>query len=170
MYTSKNYYDRLWFNTSVIYYYLGGEFMRKNIFPIFITGLGIFTAYVFYALWHTDEVNPSQANNQSINTETTPKHFTPKKRITSTALNTEDIKISPIIDDKDTNKNNTPQLTQQEMQDKTEEVYASLTPDSYEEVQQQAELAFEAIDEYAQSIDTQTMLEEEIIQEVMANR
>ena len=50
--------------------------MRKNIFPIFITSLGLFTAYVFYALWHTDEVNPSQVNNQSINTETTNKEYT----------------------------------------------------------------------------------------------
>ena len=151
--------------------------MHKNIFPLLITFLGIVTAYTFYTVWHTDEMSPSQANSQSLNAENKPKDFIPKKRVTSNTLNMKDVEIQRKKDikissenNKDTYKNNTLKPTPQEMQEQTQEVYASLTPDSYEEVQQQAESAFEAIDEYAESINTETMLEEEIIQEVMANR
>ena len=140
--------------------------MRANIFPIFITSLGLFTAYVFYALWHTDEVNPSQANNQSISTEITPKHFTPKKRITSTVVNIEDVNIERKKDIKKESLAETLPLGMKETEEQTQEAYEALIPENYDNTVIEAQEAFVSLDdavlEMQEHLDTQMLETEQI--------
>jgi len=47
-----------------------------------------------------------------------------------------------------------PNLTPQEMEAQTQEVYESLRPDNYEETMEEAEIAFEVLDEAVEAMDT----------------
>lgn len=139
--------------------------MRKNIFPIFITSLGLFTAYVFYALWHTDEVNPSQVNNQSINTETTNKEYT--KSIASKDATVKTIPSLASSQNKITNKEepNVFSLVY-ETPEEIQEAYEALTPESHDDTVAEAHTAFASIDdavlEMQEHLDTQMVETEQI--------
>jgi hypothetical protein len=141
--------------------------MRTNIFPIFITGLGLFTAYVFYALWHTEAVTPS-----TLATTTTQTPPPPRRRDTNTLSITHSVKPMRKIDTSvvATHKHKTVDNASQavaldvnQIEEQTEEVYEALLPDNYDEINEQSRVAFNALDATVMEMNAQVAREEEML-------
>ena len=129
--------------------------MKKYIFPVFITLLGLIAAYVFYTLWHTEVLNPvplqKKVKEKTIE-DLSNKKIIPKKTTTVfPKVPSETIESSPEVEKQITEEmkkqENIPNLTPQEMEAQTQEVYDSLIPADYEETMEEAEAAFKKLDE-----------------------
>ena len=136
--------------------------MHKNIFPLFITSLGLITVYVFYAVWHTEE--PTLANLTPNSPQTTitedhsytdhtiidvssPSHIKNKpKTVTATQAS----KTNSIESHTSSFVSATPE--------EVEEQYEEMIPESYSDTLTQAEAAFASMDaavlEMQERIDT----------------
>ena len=146
--------------------------MKRYFFPIFITFLGFFTAYVFYALWHTEEVNPpkvvehkkSKVIEDLSDTPVIPKHTVavPKTSLNTDAQVPDKKKIPSII----TKQKAIPNLTPEQMEAKTQAVYDALTPEDYEETMSEASEAFEALDAHVEEVDAKLAEQMEGIEEM----
>ncbi len=151
--------------------YKGTTFMKQYFFPLFITTLGLFTAYVFYALWHSEEVNfPEviESPKERVIEDLANKEIIPKSTLSvpETSLDTH----SQAADEKEMqemmeNQENIPNLTPKQMQAQTEAVYDSLTPDDYEETMEEANAAFDALDNHVEALDAKLAEEMQDIEE-----
>ena len=141
--------------------------MHKNIFPLFITSLGLITAYVFYALWHTEAVTSStlvtsttQAlpplKRKDINTLSATHVVKPMKKTDTVKVATNKQKIVH-------NTTQTVAIDTNKIEEQTEEVYEALLPDNYAEVNEQSRVAFNALDTTAIEINAQIAREEEML-------
>lgn len=133
--------------------------MKKYIFQIFITFLGLFTAYAFYALWHTEEVNPPKVvkkQQEKIVEELSGNTIIPKITLAVPEANlgtqTQEAEEKVILEEMTKHKD-IPNLTPEQMQAQTEAVYDFLTPEDYDETMQEAEKAFEQLDAHAEALD-----------------
>lgn len=133
--------------------------MKSYIFPLFITLLGLFAAYVFYALWHSEEVNPPKAletSKKNIVEDLANKEIIPKSTLTVPEASLET--RSQEVDEKEMQEmmgkqEDIPNLTPQQMQVQTQAVYDSLTPEDYEETMEEATVAFEQLDTMVEEQD-----------------
>ena len=135
--------------------------MKEKLFTAFIILLGVLTAFAFYAFWHTEpqsnvpsknDTSPSAINTSGkhegivddvVHTEVLPSE---KKEI-----NVKNIKIEETIQEMesiDLSYDN-----QEEMQADTQDIYEALLPDDYEETIEQANEAFDALDEHVRKVD-----------------
>lgn len=154
---------------------IGQTFMKQYFFPIFIISLGLFTAYVFYALWHTEEVNPSnqvEKPHTIIHENLSNKHVIPKSVFTvpdaSLDMN------SQLDDEKElqqmtTEQEDAPYLTPEQRKTQTEAVYDALIPEDYEETIQEANEAFVALDAHVEALDAQLAEEMGAMEEMTAS-
>ena len=133
--------------------------MKKYIFPLFITSLGLFTAYVFYALWHTEEVNPPkqiEKPQEKVIADLSTKPIIPKTTFVvpeaSLETHTQEAEEKEMLQEMD-KQASIPSLTPEQMQAQTEAVYDSLTPEDYDETMQEANEAFEALDAHVEALD-----------------
>ena len=123
--------------------------MHKNIFPLFITFLGIVAAYTFYAVWHTEEPelnNPTQQTSKELS-QTEP---TEKKHIKSLPSKSSTVKTTPsLVTVKNKTMHNEEPSTSSmvsETQEETREVYEALVPESYDDTVTEAQTAFTSLD------------------------
>ena len=152
--------------------------MKAYIFPLFITSLGLFAAYVFYALWHTEEVNPPKVVEKSqkkvMVEDLSNKKIIPKKNLnenrpvvpeaspeTHSQLSDEK-EMSSMMEKQET----IPNLTPEQMETKTQAVYDALTPEDYEETMSEASEAFEALDAHVEEVDAKLAEQREGIEEM----
>lgn len=135
--------------------------MKPYIFPLFITSLGLFTSYAFYALWHTEEVNipkiPKQTKEKVIE-DLSNKEIIPRSTLSVPEASLET--HSPASDEKEMlqmmeKQEDIPNLTPEQMEAQTQAVYDSLTPEDYEETMQEANDAFDALDAHVEALDAQ---------------
>ena len=135
--------------------------MKKYIFPFFITCLGLFTAYIFYSLWHTKEVNipkiPELPKEKVIEDLSVPK-----TSLEADAQMSEEKEMLSMSEKQET----IPNLTPEQMETKTQAVYDALTPEDYEETMSEASEAFEALDTDVETLDTRLSEEMEDIEEM----
>jgi len=133
--------------------------MKQYIFPIFIITIGLFTAYAFYAFWHSEEVNPPKS------TKTSQKNLV--DNISSKDIIVEDAVVVPepslethsqVTDEKmmqEIEKEaDIPNLNPKQMQEKTQAIYDELTPENYEETMEEAVIAFDTLDSLVEEVDT----------------
>jgi len=134
--------------------------MIKKLFPLFITLFGLFTAYIFYAFWHSEEINPSKIKVE----KKTIKDISleNKKIISKTTTTTPTIiksikhKIFPV-----------PKNFQSEImiEEQSEDIYDELRPDTQQEFIEEAKEAFEMFDTQVIEMDAKILDEEQDIQE-----
>lgn len=124
--------------------------MHKNIFPLFITFLGIATAYVFYAVWHTEETpfgdSITQTSKEISQTETIDQSYKkslPSKNSTVKTTSTLTTTHHKTINKKEPNVYSVSSETPEE----TQEVYEALVPESYDDTVAEAQEAFSSLDE-----------------------
>ncbi len=136
--------------------------MHKSIFPLFITYLGLITAYTFYAVWQTEEptlTNLTPKSPQTTITEdhgytdhtiidvSSPSHIKNKPKIATT---TQDSKTNTVESHTSSFVHETPE--------EVEEQYEDMIPESYSDTLTQAEAAFASMDaavlEMQERIDT----------------
>jgi hypothetical protein len=141
--------------------------MHKNIFPLFITSLGIVTAYVFYALWHTEAVTsstltttttqtPPPLRRKDTNTLSTTHSVKPMKKIDTSVVATHKHKT---VD----NASHAVALDANQIEEQAEEVYEALVPDNYDEINEQSRVAFNALDAAVIEMNEQILREEEML-------
>lgn len=123
--------------------------MHKNIFPLLVVLLGIVTAYTFYAVWHSDEL---EENNpvQQISKELSQTEPTEKKHIKSPLSKSNTVKTTPSLiaaqnKIKAVEKPNVSSMVL-ETPKQTQEVYESLIPENYDEINEQSSTAFSTLD------------------------
>lgn len=152
---------------------LQGSSMKKYFFPIFITALGLFTAYVFYALWHSEELSPPKKVKQ---TKTNMEQDHSMGNMTSqrsSDLTVPDASMSQQVEEhmveEELSKEDISSKTPEQLQAQTDEVYESLTPENHEETMEAAAEAFEQLDTYVEELDAQLAQEEQDVQESMEN-
>lgn len=146
--------------------------MKRYFFPIFITFLGVFTAYAFYAFWHTEEVNPpkvvehkkSKVIEDLSDMPVIPKHTVavPKTSVKIDAQILDKKKIPSII----TKQKAIPNLTPKQIESQTQAVYDALTPEDYEETMSEADEAFEVLDTHVEEVDARLAEEMERVAEM----
>lgn len=123
--------------------------MHKNIFPLFITFLGIVTAYTFYTVWHTDE---PELNNPTLQTskELSQTEPTVKEYIKSLPSKSNTVKTTPslVAVKNETMHDEEPSTSSMviETQEETREVYEALVPESYDDTVIEAQAAFTSLD------------------------
>jgi len=129
--------------------------IKKHFFTIFISLLGLFTAYVFYTFWHLEEINPS-------NNETEEKiikyESLENKKVISKASSPLPKTIQAITPKVLANPKNF--QTQISIEEKNEEVYESLNPDTQQEFTEEAIEVFETLDTEIMEME-EGLLEEE---------
>jgi len=135
--------------------------MKDKLFPIFITVFGLFTAYVFYALWHSEEINPPKINheqNSSINISLENKKMIPKS--------SQD--LQPVV-------NTVPKVLpkpkrfkdKREIEETTQEIYQTLLPDAQDEFIEEAKEAFDMLDSKIMEMEEKLQKEEQSREEFM---
>ncbi|MDD3500006.1 MAG: hypothetical protein PHS85_06560 [Sulfurovum sp.] len=136
--------------------------MGNRLYYVFISLLIFIAAYLFYALWHTEELNPKPQETKPVKTDEdlTDKELTPKK----------DFKLSPLhstvsednqlkqTSQTSTQKRQTPAF--QDMEEKTQKNYEELLPTRYEEITEEADIGFEELDDEVMQIEEQLKKEE----------
>jgi len=146
--------------------------MKQYFFPVFITLLGLFTAYAFYAVWHVEEVNTHDIVNQT-QQEKSIKEFSEKETLPkntlvvpkeSLPLGSPDIN-EETIEEEIEKLEKIPNLTPQEMEAKTQEIYEALTPEDYEETMEEANTAFEELDAHTEATREKLAQEMQAIEE-----
>jgi len=136
--------------------------MHKNILPLFITSLGLITAYVFYVVWHTEEATLTNLTSKSSKTTIIKGHAYTDNKLTNvsqlphvknkpnTAIVMQASKTNSVESHACSFVYETPQ--------EVEEQYEAMIPESYDDTLTQAEAAFASIDaavlEMQERIDT----------------
>ena len=142
--------------------------MKQHKFSIFIILLGCFTAYVFYIFWHNEEINPPkmlEEKPEKIVQDLTNKKTIPKKNQFNRPVLSQSIKNIP-VENKMLDGTNESIVTQEQLQEQTEEVYESLVPDNYEESMEEAAMAFERLDVDLEVIDEKLADEMAAVEEI----
>ncbi|MDD3500673.1 MAG: hypothetical protein PHS85_09965 [Sulfurovum sp.] len=123
--------------------------MGNRLYYVFISLLVVITAYLFYALWHTEELNPEPQEPKPVKTDEdlTDKELIPKK----------DFKLSPLHStvSEDNQLKQTSQASEQKRQapafqvieEKTQNTYEELLPTRYEEITEEADIGFEKLND-----------------------
>ncbi len=151
--------------------------MKSYFFPLFITILGLFTVYIFYALWHTEELNPPkivEKQQEKTVEDLSDKAIVPKidhphssiamKNTAHTSV--QSVKEPEMQKDEEMDKEtDVPNLTPQQMQTQTEAVYDALTPENYEETMEEAAVAFEQLDTMVEEQDAKLAEEMQAVEE-----
>lgn len=135
--------------------------MKNKLFPIFITVFGLFTAYIFYALWHSEEINPPKINheeNSSMNISLENKKIIPKS---SQDLHPILNSIPKVLPKQKTFKDKS------YIEDKAEEVYQTLLPSTQDEFLEEAKEAFDVLDSKIMEMEEKLQEEEQNIEESM---
>lgn len=148
--------------------------MRDKLFPIFITLLGLLTAYAFYALWHTEELSSPTEQQEQIKEkqviDLANKKIIPRQRpiVSIPEVSLESPKIS-----KKTEKKTIEEIEKHEklvfqlsdkLEEKTQTIYDSLIPEEHEEIMAEASEAFDRLDELVSTQDDkQELLEDEVM-------
>lgn len=137
--------------------------MGNRLYYVFILLLAFIAAYLFYALWHTEEVNPKPQKpipSSKIKEDLSDKELSPKK----------DLKLSPLQStvSEDNKLKQTTQTSEekkqtsafQNMKEKTQNTYDALVPARYEEITEEADIGFEELDDEVMEIEEQFKKEE----------
>lgn len=137
--------------------------MKHYIVPIFITILGLITAYMFYAFWHTEEINPpkqiTKKTQEKVNEDLSTHEVIPRSTLivpdevpTSTSAMAEQEKkeLEAMMAEAD----KIVALTPQQMDKQTQAIYESLIPENHEETMEAAAEAFEELDSYVAALDS----------------
>ena len=144
--------------------------MKSYIFPLLITLLGLLAAYLFYALWHTETLNPPKIieKQQEKTEDLSRKTLIPKTVPPQHDISTEHVKEveQPGSDEKIEIEEEAaiPNLTPEQMQAQTEALYEKLTPQEHEETMQAAAEAFEELDAIVEEQDIKLAEEMEEIE------
>lgn len=137
--------------------------MGNRLYYVFISLLVFIAAYLFYALWHTEELNPEPQEliqPVKINEDLTDKELIPKK----------DFELSPLQStiSEDNQLKQTSQMSEQkkqtpafqDMEEKIQNTYEELVPARYEEITEEADIGFEELDDEVMQIEEQLEKEE----------
>ena len=144
--------------------------MKSYIFPLLVTLLGLLAAYLFYALWHTETLNPpkiiekQQEKTEDLSCKTLiPKTVPPQHDISTGHVkeaeqsgSDEKIEIEEEAD--------IPNFMPEQLQTRTEALYEKLTPQEHEETMQAAAEAFEELDAIVEEQDIKLVEEMEEIE------
>ena len=139
--------------------------MRTKIFSIFITLLGLFTAYAFYMFWHADNINFSESI-QEVKKESSDKIITPKKENfqsdSKTLVNPKKESNDKIISEEIKIVKELQSLTIDKIEAQTDAVYDALASDDFEETMVEAEEAFAVLDQKLEAQELAYSHEEEV--------
>ncbi len=122
---------------------------------------GLFTAYIFYALWHSEAIDPPKFNheqNSSINISLENKKIIPKaSQDLHPVANTmpQILPIPKIFKDK------------REIEESTQEIYQTLLPDAQDEFIEEAKEAFDMFDSDIMEMEEKLQDEEQSREEFM---
>jgi hypothetical protein len=130
--------------------------MNEKFFTTIIILMGLFTAYLFYALWHSETLDqtpneePKVQDSNQITEDLSNKKIIPRKQLVVpegpaqvSVTTIEDKDVQAIIETHKSIVFQSPQL----FQEKTEEVYSQLRPDEHDEIMNEANEAFSRLDE-----------------------
>ena len=120
---------------------------------------------MFYALWHTEEVNPPSIATEEKKAENIADEVIISKSTLpvppasgETYLQAKDEELMHQEVEKEAGVSN---LTPQQIQTQTEAVYEALTPENYEETMEEASINFDTLDEHVEKIEFEIAQEEE---------
>ncbi len=134
--------------------------MKSYIYPLFIMLLGLLAAYLFYAIWHSEPLNPPKIvvkQQEKTQEDLSAKATIPKVLPAKHEITVESVKETEKPSDEKIEIEEAPvaNLTPEQMQAKTEALYEKLTPEEHEETMQAAAEAFEELDTIVEEQDAQ---------------
>jgi len=130
--------------------------MKRYIFPVSITLLGCFTAYVFYALWHSEAVVPNKSPTAP--KEVTPENLSNKEHKAKDGYTPSPTPVKNV--EKVSVKANLTNLSPEDIEMENEVFYETVMPEQHAETMEEASTAFEALDTYVDTVNND--IEEEL--------
>lgn len=127
--------------------------MKRYIFPLFITVLGMLTIYTFYTVWHMEEVSfvPSpiitKEKKKAVESLAN-KVVIPKRGLAVGKEGKQDTQMHKIntMNPQMQKHISSPNLTPKQIEAQNQEIYDSLIPENYEETMENAEVTFDKLD------------------------
>jgi lipopolysaccharide export LptBFGC system permease protein LptF len=133
--------------------------MTNKLTTILVILAGLFSAYAFYAFWHSEEINPPKTIQKDISIDNTLEN---KKVISkNTKIQSKDIitpKPKPLLVSKEFR-------SQEIIEEEANDIYEALVPAAQDEFVEEANDAFDAFDNKVIEMEETLQAEEENIEE-----